>query len=420
MEPICEAKGISKEFALPHGQSLLVLDQIDITICSGEIVAIIGPSGCGKSTLLRIIAGLLPATKGKIFFHGKEAMGIYPSSALVFQNFALYPWMTVRENIEMVLKAIGLDPKEIQKRREEVIALTGLSGFEEAYPREISGGMKQRVGLARALSTHPEILLMDEPFSAVDALTAEGLRSELLAIFEKKTFGLSSIIFISHDVREVSLMADRIIVMSAHPGRIYTVIENKIPKPREVRSPAFADLVDELYDSYHYKKESAHPPAALQKQPITPLLPVSDGELFGLLTYLARRGGEEDVYKMSVESLLSFDKLTITVQAAELLHFAEMRGSIVVLTEIGRRFALAGHQERRVVWKNALLTIPLFIQVEEWLHESRQVPREKVLAFLEQELPHQDSHVQFNIFLRWSRYGNLFHYNKKAKMLLAF
>src|SRR5580704_4004593 len=184
--PLCETKGIQKDFPQPGEQVLHVLEKMDVQVHPNEIFAIIGPSGCGKSTYIRILAGLIPATEGQIFYRGKQIHGLLPHFSLVFQNFALYPWMTVKQNIEMVLKALDWSKEEIEKRTIEAIALIGLSGFEEAYPREISGGMKQRVGLARALVCNPEILILDEPFSSLDAFTAEVLRKELLTIWENK------------------------------------------------------------------------------------------------------------------------------------------------------------------------------------------------------------------------------------------
>lgn len=249
-KPLFEIQGISKEYPHPHKKTLRVLENISFSLNSNEILAIIGPSGCGKSTLLRIIAGLIPPTRGKILYHGNACSGLMPGSSMIFQNFALYPWMTVRENVEMALMALHEKKEEREKKTRKALKDMGLKGFEESYPREISGGMKQRVGIARALVRNPEMLFMDEPFSNLDAFTAETLRSELIQIWEKKENGLQSILLVSHDIYEVASMADRILVLSKNPGKIHTLLENRIPRPRSPHSPAFLQLVQKLHDLY--------------------------------------------------------------------------------------------------------------------------------------------------------------------------
>jgi NitT/TauT family transport system ATP-binding protein len=256
-DSLFEVKDIWKEFLLPNGQGLRVLEKISFSLNPNEVLAVIGPSGCGKSTLLRIIAGLIPATKGEIQYHGQKCVGLMPGNSMIFQNFALYPWLTVQENIEIALKAKHVSSEEMKKKTKDVISLIGLHGFEEAYPREISGGMKQRVGIARALVRSPEMLFMDEPFSNLDAFTAENLRSEMIRILSNKELGLQSILIVSHDIYEVVYMADRIVFLSANPAQIHTILENKIPKPRDYSSPDFLNLVKELHDIYS-QVESTH------------------------------------------------------------------------------------------------------------------------------------------------------------------
>lgn len=248
--PLFEVKDICKEFVHPHKKNLHVLEHISFALNPNEVLAIIGPSGCGKSTLLRIIAGLIPATKGEIFYHGQKCEGLMPGNSMIFQNFALYPWMTVEDNVEMALKAKHVKAEEMEKRTNKALKDMGLNHFKDSYPREISGGMKQRVGIARALVRDPEMLFMDEPFSNLDAFTAETLRSEVIEIWSKKEKGLQSILLVSHDVYEVTYMADRIIVLSMNPAKIHTILENKIPRPRDYRSPEFFQLVQKLHDIY--------------------------------------------------------------------------------------------------------------------------------------------------------------------------
>src|SRR5712692_5591152 len=247
-ETLCEIRNVSHDFAMPNGSKLRVLEDINVAIKPSEVVALLGPSGCGKSTILRILAGLIRSSQGEVLYHGQEVHDITPGIAIVFQSFALYPWMTVTENVEAVLQAAGLPPEERKSRAEGSIRTVGLAGFEEAYPRELSGGMKQRLGIARALSINPEILFMDEPFSHVDALTAESLRAEVIDLWAPEDSNPSSILMVSHDIKEVVYMADRIIVLTSRPGRVRTVVQNPLARPRDYNSPESQELVDYLHE----------------------------------------------------------------------------------------------------------------------------------------------------------------------------
>lgn len=409
--PFYEIKNIEKEFTLPHGQILRVLDPINFSLYPGEIVAIIGPSGCGKSTLLRILAGLEPASGGEILAQGKKQQGLMPEMSMVFQSFALYPWMTVKENISIALKALHCSSAHIERETTEAIALIGLTGFEDSYPREISGGMKQRVGLARALVRNPTFLFMDEPFSAVDAFTAESLRAELLTIWEQKKRNLRSILLVSHDIKEVVYMADKIIIMKANPGRITAILDNKVSKPRDYKSEAFLDLVDQLHRSYAEENPAAIFSPELQEA-IGPLLMVSVDEILGCLKHLQNLGGTENIYKMGADSKEPFTKVVTILQAAELLNFVLSHHRMVTLTEEGKAFLLQNNATRRLLWKKQLLTIPLFVEVQKRLFESREqsLTREELVLFLATVLPHQDGNTQCKILLKWSHYGNLFSY----------
>ena len=247
-EPLCEIKDVTQNFRQPSGAPLVVLKDINLQIYPKEVVALLGPSGCGKSTILRILAGLIQPTRGEVLYHSKPLSGLTPGVAIVFQSFALYPWMTVFQNIDVVLKAAGVDSQARKERALNAIRTVGLAGFEEAYPRELSGGMKQRVGMARAFSLNPEMLFMDEPFSQVDALTAESLRAEVLDIWAVKDKNPSSILMVSHDIKEVVYMADRIVVLGTHPGVVRTIVNNTLARPRDYRSPELLQLVDRLHD----------------------------------------------------------------------------------------------------------------------------------------------------------------------------
>lgn len=410
---LCEAKGICKDFILPDGMQVHVLENMNLQVYPNEILAIIGPSGCGKSTFLRILAGLIPPTEGEIFYHGHRMKGLLPDFSLVFQNFALYPWMTVTQNIEMVLKTLPLSNEEIQKRTFDAISMIGLAGFEEAYPREISGGMKQRVGLARALVRNPELLLLDEPFSSLDAFTAEALREELLSIWANKGNKLSSIVLISHDVREVAFLADRIILMDANPGRIRFVKENKLPRPRDYHSQEFLNLVDELHDSYFEEEK----PAA--EVPTLPLFPVTVEEILGFISYLRRDGKPNDLYKIGAGTMDHFNHVLMAASAAELLNFVQIESRTVTLTDKGKKYLSANDRNRRTIWKEQLLTIELFRKAIHWLQSAYKhtLGQKELLDLILKELPRKNPQMQLKTLIGWGSYGNLFTYHKGTHTL---
>lgn len=416
--PIFEAKGICKDYSSPHGQNIHVLDQIDLTLYSNEIVAVIGPSGSGKSTFLRIAAGLIPPTSGQILVRGQKFTGPLPGMSMVFQTFALYPWMTVQENIEIVLKAARVSAEEMEKRTREAIDLIGLVGFEESYPKEISGGMKQRVGMARALVRKPEMLFMDEPFSEVDAFTAEALRSELLRIWSDKTLELSSILFVSHDVREVVYLADRIVVLGMHPTTVRTVIENKIPRPRDPHSEEFNQLVEELHDTYGHIETFKKEPRLKEESP-SPVVYAAKDQILGLLRYLQAQGSSQDIFKIGAEIHQHFDKVATVLDAALLLGFVEILQRTVSITSKGEEFLQGTHSMHRELWREQLLKIPLFSQLCNLLRQTpnQSLDRNEILHFLKQTLPSEDANTQLNTLIRWGRYGDLFLYHKKEKRL---
>lgn len=408
---LCEAKGICKDFDLPNDQVLHVLENMDVKIYPKEILAIIGPSGCGKSTFIRILAGLIPPTEGQVLYHGKHIRGLLPNFSLVFQNFALFPWMTVKQNIGMVLKPMGLSEEEIHRRTLDAIALIGLSGFEEAYPKEISGGMKQRVGLARALVRNPEILLLDEPFSSLDTFTAEILRRELINIWENKEKALSSIVLVSHDIREVAFLADRIVMMESNPGRVRFVMENKLPRPRDYRSKEFLKLVDELHDAY--AQEEA-PTAA-----VTPLFSVSPEEMLGFLSYLHRFGESNDLYQIGAGSMDHFERVLLDAVAAELLNFVDIEKRTITLLDAGKKFISVGGHTRHILWQEQILGIPLVAKAIEWLKSApkHQLSYKDLAVLINKELPLQDAKEQCKILISWGSYGNLFNIHKLSKTI---
>jgi NitT/TauT family transport system ATP-binding protein len=377
-----------------------------------KVVALLGPSGCGKSTILRVLAGLTPPTSGQVLYHGQPLRGLNPGVAFVFQSFALFPWMTVAGNVEAALRAVALGPEEIRERAAQAIRQVGLAGFEEAYPRELSGGMKQRVGMARALSIGPEILFMDEPFSQVDALTAESLRAEVLDIWSAKERNPTSILMVSHDIKEVAYMADRIVLLDANPGRVKTVVENRLARPRDYRDPDLIQLVDRLHDIITGMEmpDVEAPPAAFE-----PLPRVSAGEVVGLLEYLDARGGRDDVFRIAAETQREYGQLISAVNAAELLGLVETPRRTAILAADGHRFVKAGPADRKQIWRDKILKLQLFRQVNEALQRADgRLDRDFVLELIALNVPSESYETTFETFVNWARFGNLFSYEDET------
>ncbi len=420
-DALCEVRGVWHEFPQPNGQPLRVLEDINLAVRPNEVVALLGESGCGKSTILRILAGLIRPTRGDVLYHGKSLDGLNPGVAIVFQSFALYPWMTVAENIRAVLRAAGITGPPAEDRAERAINLVGLRGFEEAYPRELSGGMKQRVGMARALSVDPEILLMDEPFSQVDALTAESLRAEVLDIWSAKDRHLSSILMVSHDIKEVAYMADRIVILSAKPGRVRTVVENRLPRPRDYKSPQVLALVDHLHDIITRAELPDLPPAvsASGQTSIEPLPEATTSEIVGLLEYLDARGGREELFRIAGDTHTEFGRLISVIKSAEMLDLVDTPKRMVVLEPEGQRFVRAGPEERNAIWRGQLLKLRLFSDLRAILERQpgESLDREILLESIIMYMPQENYEKMFNTVIRWARFGDLFAYDEDTQTI---
>ncbi|HEY1375592.1 MAG TPA: nitrate/sulfonate/bicarbonate ABC transporter ATP-binding protein [Gemmataceae bacterium] len=419
---LCELRHVAHDFPQPNGQPRRVLDDITLAVRPNEMVALIGPSGCGKSTVLRVLAGLIRPTAGEVLAHGTQLAGINPDVAIVFQSFALLPWLTVAENVAVVLRAAGRAEADIRPTVERVLTTVGLGGFAEAYPRELSGGMKQRVGIARALAVDPEILFMDEPFSQVDALTAESLRAEVTDIFQAHGHRLKSILMVSHDTKEVAFLADRIVVLSANPGRIRTIIDNPLPRPRDYRAPDFLALVDRLHEIITRAELPDVPPAPAvpARPPAVEALPrAAPTEIVGLLEYLEPRGGREDLFRIAHDTGRPFLTIIETVEAAELLNFVDTPKRLVVLEPDGRRYLAAKSEDRPALWREELLKLKLFRDVADALRRQpgEPVPKDFVLETLVLHLPQEDYEQQFDTFIQWARFGDLFVYDEATEVL---
>lgn len=385
------------------------------------MVALIGPSGCGKSTLIRIGAGLLEADKGEVQYRGVPLKGLNPGVAVVFQSFALYPWMSVEGNVQVVLSALGLSEDQVKEKASRAIQMVGLEGFEEAFPRELSGGMKQRVGMARALAVNPEILLMDEPFSHVDSLTAEALRAELLDIWKDRDRNPSSILMVSHDIKEVAFMADRIVVLSANPGRIRTIVDNPLPRPRDTRMPSFNRLVDQLHDiitSVELPDEEVTTAVQLPNDVIEPLPRAQSNDVLGLLEYLDTQGGTSDLFQVVANTHVPFEEVLSYVKSAEMMDFVDTPKRQVILSPLGKRFINASMDERKDIWRAQLLELKLFRVVRDMIimHDG-ELTREDLILEIQQRLPMENPEQTFDTLVTWGRFGELFAYREDRGVL---
>ena len=336
----------------------------NLSVEEGTVVALLGPSGSGKSTLLRILAGLTPASFGEVLWHGHPLNGSTPNAAIVFQSFALFPWLTVFENVEAPLAAQGIEETERRQRSLNALNVVGLSGFESAFPKELSGGMKQRVGFARALAVEPEVLFMDEPFSALDVLTAENLRSELMELWRAKKIPTKSIFLVTHNIDEAVLLADRIIVLGRNPARIRADFRVPLEHPRDHNSAEFLLYVDYIYKLMTQPELEAQPPArGLQtRRPHSVLPHAGRGAIVGLLELLNDRGGKEDLHRVAEELQMEIDDLLPIVEACVLLSFAKSERGDIELTSAGRAFGEADIPARKALFRDATLSHVTLLQ----------------------------------------------------------
>jgi NitT/TauT family transport system ATP-binding protein len=422
---LCSLAHISKTFTLPSGVALTVFEDISIDVRAGEILALLGPSGCGKSTLLRLVAGLLRPDSGEVRYRGAPLAGINPGVAFVFQSFALYPWLTVEQNIAEPLLARSASRSEAQAAVERVVRLVGLDGFAGAYPREMSGGMKQRAGIARALAVEPEILCMDEPFSQIDALTAETLRAEAVHFWQDKRNKCRTILMVSHDVKEVVYMATRIVVLAAKPGRVRRVIDNRLPFPRDYRAPELQELVDEIHAIITESAMPDVPKAAAaagapKKRTWEPLPDVGVAEMIGLLAVLAARNGREDLFDLVDDLGFDFGKVLAVVQAAELLGLVSTPKQQVVLEPPGHRFLSASIPERKQLFGGCVRQLHIFHDIVDQLERAarHQLDEEFVLSSLAVRLPYEDVERVFHTLVNWGRHADLFSYDSERKLLI--
>jgi len=423
-EPIIEAFQIEKSFEQPDGREIQIIAPMDLSVESDSIFALLGPSGSGKSTLLRILSGLTAPSSGSVRVHGQPLASCAPNIGIVFQSFALFPWLTVLENVEVPLVARGLEHPERHHQALEALAMVGLKGFENAYPKELSGGMKQRVGFARALAVNPEVLFMDEPFSALDVLTAENLRGELLELWIKDQIPTKSIFLVTHNIEEAVLLADRIVVLGTHPAKIRADFRVSLPQPRDRKSAEFLIYVDYIYKVMTQPELEPGPFTKLPsvRKPSFQVLPhATAGGMAGLLEFLNDRGGKEDLYHLAEELLMEVDDLFPIVDEAVMVGFADSTQGDVRITPAGKEFAEADIAARKKLFREALLCrVTLIQQIQNALQRKsdRAVPLEFFRDILDEHLSQDDVERQIETVLNWGRYAEIFTYDSETDRLL--
>ncbi len=422
--PLIEVVNVEKSFKKGDRQELLVLQDVNFRMNEGEIVAILGKSGSGKSTLLRIIAGLVQPTAGDVYYRGQSVSGPVRGTAMVFQHFALLPWLTVLQNVELGLEALGVDRIERRERALKAIDTIGLDGFESAFPKELSGGMRQRVGFARAIVVNPDILLMDEPFSALDVLTADNLKSDLLDLWENKRTGIHGILFVTHNIEEAVLLADRIIIFNSNPGSIRAELKVNLQHPRSDLDPRLRNQIDRVYTLMTtVQKTSSGTAEERPRIDIGYRLPeASVAEVTGLLETLntPEHNGKMDLPEVADTLMLDIDELFPLTELLEILYFANVSKGDITITEIGKAFVEADILERKKIFSAQLKKhVPLARYIYDQLihHPRHRALEENFLSLLEDYLTEKEADRVLQTVIEWGRYAELFAYDYNSGVL---
>ncbi len=424
-DAIVVAEHVTKAFTTPDGGLLTVLDDVSFELHAGEIVALLGKSGSGKSTLLRVLAGLIAPTGGRALYRGEPLAIPTPGIAMVFQTFALLPWLTVRQNVELGLEARAITPAERRDRAERAIDLIGLDGFESAYPKELSGGMRQRVGFARALVVEPDALFMDEPFSALDVLTAENLRTELLSLWARDDFPTRAMLIVTHNIEEAVQLADRVLVLSSNPGRIQAELAIDLDRPRDRRAPQFEALVDDIYRIMTGRDQEASEatttPQLTQPSPTEQPLPAATvGGMAGLLEIVVARGGEEDLPALAHDLNLEVDDLLPLVDGAVMLGLATVDTADLTVTADGQEFVTADILATKELFaRKASERAPLVRTITNSLSSSidGKLDAGFFLDTLRRGFGEDEARHQLDIAIDWGRYGELFDFDANTNEL---
>jgi NitT/TauT family transport system ATP-binding protein len=425
---IAELRNVSKTFHVGKGRELKVLDQIDLAVHEGELFALLGQSGSGKSTLLRCLTGLTVPSSGQVLCYDKPLVGVNPHASIVFQTFALYPWLTVEQNVEVGLIA-KRDLTRAQKSDavEKAIDLIGLNNYHSAYPREISGGMRQRVGIARALVSEPKILCLDEAFSALDVLTAEGLRGEVVSLWRGASNTLSSIFMVTHNIEEAVEMATRICILFPHPGRLGLILENNLPYPRNSNHPEFQRLMKVIHETITQQALPDLPP----EPPPAPGKPVSRArarmesiptvgvnQILGLISILHDSPDLDSIYDVSDEIGKDFGETIAIVKAGEILEFVNTPKDEVQLTDLGKRFFESDRQTRKTIFAEQVQKLRLFHIILSYLEVQEEVSAETVMHDIAAALPYENPEKILKTMVAWGRYAGLMDFNANTDMVV--
>ena len=424
---IAELCNITKSYEVAGGRELKVLDQIDLAIHEGELLALLGQSGSGKSTLLRCLTGLTAPTSGRVMAYDRVLTGINPHASIVFQTFALYPWLTVEQNVAVGLMSKLVSRAEKEAAVEKAIDLIGLNNYHDAYPREISGGMRQRVGIARALVAEPKILCLDEAFSALDVLTAENLRNEVITLWqEQEATSLKSIFMVTHNIEEAVEMATRICVLFPHPGRLGLVMENNLAYPRNPNDPEFERLVNVIHETITMQALPDHPPepGPVSGRPISrarsrmesiPTVPV--GRVLGLLSILRDDPELDNIYDIANEIGKDFGETISLVKAAEVLEFVNTPKDEVRFTELGKKFVDADPDTQKQIFAEQVRKLRLFHIILAYLEVQEEIDRETVMKDISTALPYENPEKILETMVAWGRYAGLMDYDTNTEMV---
>jgi len=419
---IVQLENITQRYGTRERQFVAV-QNVSLGVDEGEFVALLGPSGCGKSTLLRIISGLTAPSEGRVFYRGQPLRGVNPHAAIVFQSFALFPWLTVQENVEVALKARGIPRSVATPRALDLLDKVGLDGFETAYPRELSGGMRQKVGFARAMVVNPEILCMDEPFSALDVLSAEALRGELLDLWTSSTIPTKAILMVTHNIEEAVAMADRIVIMDKDPGRVIADLKIPLPHPRQRKSHLFLELIDHVYTTMAGQTQPEHVEFGSrpgERGRIRPLPEIQINVVTGLLERVDEFPGKRiDIFRLADELKLDSDYLLRLTEAAELLGFSIIAQGDIALTPLGETFAEASVLARKSIFGVRIRRLPVF----QWLiaqlkeREDNRLSVDTLREALGRDVLPEEVEPQLNIIVDWGRYAEIFAYDDNTEMI---
>jgi NitT/TauT family transport system ATP-binding protein len=420
MNELISASHVTKSFVLPDGSDhYTVLQDVSVNVKQGEVVALLGRSGCGKSTLLRILAGLIRPTTGDVVTDGVPLTGPNQNVAMVFQSFALLPWLTVQENTELGLTARGVHKDKREEEALKAIKMVGLEGYETAYPRELSGGMRQRVGFARAFVMNPEVLMMDEPFSALDVLTAENLRGEIGELWEAGKFPAKSILLVTHNIEEAVALSDRVIILAANPGRVRGELTVDIPRPRDHKAARFKALVDHIYTIMTNPDVAV---GALKANDAKfPLLPhARAGGISGLLEVVFDHGGRDDLPQLAARLRLEVDDLLPIIDASVMLGFARVEQGDVILTLTGAEFAQADVERSHQIFGQQILAhVPILQTIVETLKQKKsgKAKADLFLDILDEYYSEKEAERQFETAIAWGRYGQILGYDSDEEII---